>query len=100
MLPMALGHDGGRHRSPSAAQGGVTFATKGMKPTLQKLNPFPGIKRMFGTQGIWEAVKALIKTVALGRGDRDQRQGQTLVSSSGALPLSAVAGAFTRLGGV
>ena len=34
-----------------AAQGGVTLATKAMKPTLKKLNPFPGIKRMFGTQG-------------------------------------------------
>ena len=50
----------------SAAQGGVTFATKSMKPTLKKINPFPGMKRMFGTQGLWEAVKALIKTAALG----------------------------------
>src|SRR5688500_15047810 len=50
----------------SAAQGGVTFATKPMKPTLKKLNPFPGMKRMFGTQGLWEAMKALIKTAALG----------------------------------
>ena len=40
----------------SAAQGGVTFATKAMKPTLKKLNPFPGIKRMFGTQGILESI--------------------------------------------
>jgi flagellar biosynthetic protein FlhB len=80
----------------SAAQGGVTFATKSMKPTLKKLNPFPGIKRMFGTQGIWEAVKALIKTAALGTvviitSDRAQQ----LVSSAGSLPLSAVAATFT-----
>ena len=80
----------------SAAQGGVTFATKSMKPTLKKLNPFPGIKRMFGTQGIWEAIKALIKTAALGAvviitSDR----AQALVSSAGSLPLSAVAATFT-----
>ena len=80
----------------SAAQGGVTFATKSMKPTLKKLNPFPGIKRMFGTQGVWEAVKALIKTAALGTvviitSDR----AQALVSSAGSLPLSAVAATFT-----
>jgi flagellar biosynthetic protein FlhB len=80
----------------SASQGGVTFATKSMKPTLKKLNPFPGIKRMFGTQGIWEATKALIKTAALGTvviitSDR----AQALVSSAGSLPLSAVAAAFT-----
>jgi flagellar biosynthetic protein FlhB len=80
----------------SAAQGGVTFATKAIKPTLKKLNPFPGMKRMFGTQGLWEATKALIKTAALGAvviitSDR----AQALVSSAGALPLSAVAATFT-----
>jgi flagellar biosynthetic protein FlhB len=80
----------------AAAQGGVTFATKGMKPTLKKLNPFPGIKRMFGTQGLWEATKAVIKTAALGTvvvitSDR----AQTLVSSAGSLPLSTVASTFT-----
>lgn len=79
----------------SAAQGGVTVATKGMKPTLKKLNPFPGIKRMFGTQGLWEAAKALIKTAALATvvivtSDRAQE----LVSASGALPLSAIVGTF------
>jgi flagellar biosynthetic protein FlhB len=80
----------------TAAQGGVTFATKSMKPTLKKLNPFPGIKRMFGTQGLWEAAKALIKTAALGVVvivTSDRAQG--LVSSAGALPLSAVAETFT-----
>jgi flagellar biosynthesis protein FlhB len=80
----------------AAAQGGVSFATKAIKPTFKKLNPFPGIKKMFGTQGIWEATKALIKTSALGAvvvitSDR----AQTLVASGGALPLSAVAATFT-----
>jgi flagellar biosynthesis protein FlhB len=80
----------------SAAQGGVAVSGKSMKPTLKKLNPFPGVKRMFGTQGIWEAVKAVIKTAALltvvvvtsGRA-------QELVSAAGALPLSAIAATFT-----
>ena len=80
----------------AAAQGGVTFATKSMKPTLKKLNPFPGIKRMFGTQGLWEAVKALLKTAALATvvivtSDR----AQALVSSAGSLSLAAVADVFT-----
>ncbi len=80
----------------AAAQGGVTFATKSMKPTLKKLNPFPGMKRMFGTQGLWEAVKALLKTAALATvvimtSDR----AQALVSSAGSLSLSAVAEVFT-----
>jgi flagellar biosynthesis protein FlhB len=79
----------------SASQGGVTFATKGMKPTLKKFNPATGLKRMFGTQGLWEVVKALIKTVALAvvvivTSDR----AQTLVSAAGARPLSAVIDVF------
>jgi flagellar biosynthesis protein FlhB len=95
LLPMALGMMVVGTLA-SAAQGGVTFATKSMKPSLKKFNPFPGIKRMFGTQGLWEAVKALIKTAALGTvviitSDR----AQALVSSAGALPLSAVAATFT-----
>jgi flagellar biosynthesis protein FlhB len=79
----------------SAAQGGVSIATKGMKPTLKKLNPFPGIKRMFGTHGLWEAIKALIKTAALAVVVlTTSEQAQQLVSASGALPLSAVASTF------
>ncbi len=80
----------------SAAQGGVTFSTKSMKPTLKKLNPFPGIKRMFGTQGLWETTKALIKTAALGTVVIiTSSRAQMLVSSAGSLPLSSVAATFT-----
>jgi flagellar biosynthetic protein FlhB len=79
----------------AAAQGGVSVSTKSMKPTLKKLNPFPGIKRMFGTHGIWEATKAVIKTgalltVVITTSDR----AQSLVSASGALPLSAITTTF------
>ncbi len=80
----------------SAAQGGVTVSSKPVKPTLKKLNPLPGIKRMFGGHGLWEATKAVIKTAALGTvvvvtSDKAQQ----LVSASGALPLSAVTATFT-----
>src|SRR5689334_3045161 len=30
----------------STAQGGITFSTKSLKPSLKKLNPVPGIKRL------------------------------------------------------
>ncbi|MGY1854886.1 EscU/YscU/HrcU family type III secretion system export apparatus switch protein [Modestobacter sp. SYSU DS0290] len=80
----------------SASQGGVTLATKGMKPTLKKLNPFPGMKRMFGTHGLWEAVKAIIKTVALATVIVvTSDDAQHLVSASGALPLSEITRVFT-----
>jgi flagellar biosynthesis protein FlhB len=79
----------------SAAQGGVTVTGKPLKPTLKKLNPFPGMKRMFGTQGLWEATKALIKTVALAAVVLvTSSRAQELVSASGALPLSVVIDAF------
>jgi flagellar biosynthetic protein FlhB len=79
----------------SAAQGGVHVAAKAMKPSFKKLNPLTGVKRMFGVQGFWEAMKALVKTAALaavifvisGRA-------KELVSSAGALPLSAVVASF------
>jgi flagellar biosynthetic protein FlhB len=96
VLPMALGMMlvG---TIASAAQGGVTVATKSMKPTLKKLNPFPGVKRMFGTQGVWEAVKAIIKTAALTVVIvTTSDEAQTLVSSSGALPLSEIARVFSE----
>ena len=80
----------------SAAQGGVTVSAKGMKPTLKKLNPFPGMKRMFGTHGIWEATKAVIKTVALASVVIvTSSDAKALVSAAGALPLSAVVATFT-----
>jgi flagellar biosynthetic protein FlhB len=63
---------------------------------LAKFNPGPGLKRMFGTHGLWESVKAIIKTIALAAviwttSDR----AQTLVSSSGAIPLSEVVRVFS-----
>lgn len=80
----------------SAAQGGVHATTKPMQPKLKKFNPLPAFKRMFGTQGLWEMSKALIKTAALGTVVIvTSERAQTLVSSAGSLPLSAVAATFT-----
>lgn len=80
----------------SAAQGGVTVSAKGMKPSLKKLNPLPGIKRMFGGQGLWEAVKALVKTTALGVVVwLTAARAKELVAASGSMPLSSVASSFT-----
>ena len=81
----------------SAAQGGVSFSAKAIKPSLKKLNPFKGIKRMFGGQGLWEALKALIKTIALGSVVYvSSSRAEKLVSAAGALPLSAVTSTFAN----
>lgn len=48
------------------AQGGLHFATKLAKPQAKRLNPLPGLKRMFGPHSAWEAVKQTTKTAVLG----------------------------------
>jgi flagellar biosynthetic protein FlhB len=96
LLPMALGMMLVGTLA-SAAQGGVSVSGKPMKPTLKKLNPFPGFRRMFGTQGLWEAIKALIKTVALAVVIiATSNKAQELVSASGALPLSRITSVFAE----
>jgi flagellar biosynthetic protein FlhB len=43
------------------AQGGFYLATKAVKPSFSKINPFKGAKRIFGTQMLWEGAKMLLK---------------------------------------
>jgi len=50
----------------AGAQGGIRVATKLFIPKFSRLNPLPGIKKMFGPQALWEATKALVKTTVLG----------------------------------
>jgi flagellar biosynthesis protein FlhB len=50
----------------AGAQGGIRVATKLFVPKFSRLNPLPGIKRMFGPQALWELIKALVKTTVLG----------------------------------
>lgn len=49
----------------AGAQGGIRVATKLFVPKFSRLNPLPGIKRMFGPQALWELTKALVKTAVL-----------------------------------
>jgi flagellar biosynthesis protein FlhB len=47
-------------------QGGVHMATKKLKPKFSHLSLLKGVKRLFGLMALWEALKILIKTAALG----------------------------------
>ena len=49
----------------AGAQGGIRVATKLFIPKFNRLNPLPGIKKMFGPQSLWEGTKALVKTGVL-----------------------------------
>lgn len=50
----------------AAAQGGLKPAMKLMKPDFKRLNPFSGLKKVFGPHALWEGVKTLVKTAVLG----------------------------------
>ncbi|GGQ42318.1 EscU/YscU/HrcU family type III secretion system export apparatus switch protein [Couchioplanes azureus] len=49
----------------AGAQGGIRVATKLFIPKFNRLNPWPGLKKMLGPQAMWEGTKALIKTGVL-----------------------------------
>lgn len=49
----------------SAAQGGVHFASKRLKPQFEGLNPIKGFKRILGPQAWWQGVKVLAKSVVV-----------------------------------
>jgi flagellar biosynthetic protein FlhB len=44
------------------AQGGFYLATKQVKPSLKKLDPLQGAKRIFGPRVLWEGAKMLLKS--------------------------------------
>ncbi len=48
------------------AQGGFYLASKNMKPSLKKLDPIKGAKRVFGPQALWEGAKMLLKSAVVG----------------------------------
>ncbi|WP_275287445.1 flagellar biosynthesis protein FlhB [Halomonas elongata] len=49
-----------------ALLGGWLISAKSLKPQASKLNPFKGLKRMFGTQALVELSKAIAKAVLVG----------------------------------
>ncbi|MDI5922845.1 flagellar biosynthesis protein FlhB [Halomonas sp. LR5S13] len=49
-----------------ALLGGWLISAKSLKPQLSKLNPFKGLKRMFGVQALVELAKAIAKSVLVG----------------------------------
>lgn len=46
----------------SIAQGGLVVSPTLLKPSLRKLNPLEGAKRLFGPKAAWEGVKILLKS--------------------------------------
>ncbi|NIC04270.1 flagellar biosynthesis protein FlhB, partial [Billgrantia bachuensis] len=49
-----------------ALLGGWLISAKSLKPQMSKLNPFKGLKRMFGTQALIELFKAVAKSILIG----------------------------------
>jgi flagellar biosynthesis protein FlhB len=71
------------------AQGGFYLATKSMKPSLKKLDPIKGAKRVFGPQALWEGAKMLLKSTVVGFLGYGAIQGLTPLIG-GLVPIPAV----------
>ncbi|GAB2629527.1 flagellar biosynthesis protein FlhB [Paractinoplanes abujensis] len=80
----------------SGAQGGIRVATKLFIPKFNRLNPWPGLKRMLGPQALWEGTKALVKTgVLAGVLYVTTKDVFPALMSAGQLPLAALFGTVT-----
>lgn len=92
VLPLALGLMVAGV-SASVLQGGFHVSTGKLKPKAERLNPFKGLKRMFGMQAGWELLKSLLKSSVVGLLVWKAIHGlmPTLIAS-GHLPLDVVVG--------
>lgn len=45
--------------------GGISFSFKAAQPKLSRMNPLSGLKRMFGSNALFELVKNLLKTLLI-----------------------------------
>uniref|UniRef100_A0A942Y9G2 EscU/YscU/HrcU family type III secretion system export apparatus switch protein n=1 Tax=Neobacillus citreus TaxID=2833578 RepID=A0A942Y9G2_9BACI len=73
----------------AVAQGGVHF--RRMTPQPDHFDPVAGVKRVFGTQALWNGVKALVKTAVVGLVLWFAVQGLVpVLMTSGSLPLTSV----------
>lgn len=73
----------------AVAQGGVHF--RKMAPQPDHFDPVAGLKRVFGTQAMWNGLKALLKTAVVGLVLWFAVQALVpVLMTSGSLPLSAV----------
>ena len=71
----------------AALQGGVTF--KKFKLDFEHFNLLSGLKRVFGTQALWDGVKALLKASRGGPGPLQRRAGADAGAADGRrLPVS------------
>ena len=48
--------------------GGINFSTEAMMPKASKMSPLAGFKRMFGSQGMIELLKSILKVSVIGCG--------------------------------
>ena len=49
----------------AVAQGGMIVSPKVLKPSLKKLDPVQGFKKMFGPKALWDGAKILLKSAVV-----------------------------------
>ena len=76
----------------SIAQGGIHV--KKLAGKYDQFNPISGLARTFGTQALWQGVKALLKTIVVGVVLTAVIQGMTpVLMTAGGLPVAVLMGA-------
>jgi flagellar biosynthetic protein FlhB len=80
----------------SGIQGGIHIAPKVWVPKFSRLNPFNGLKRMFGPQGVWSLFKSLGKFAVLSAATYLAVRNLTpTLMGAGSMPLNEVLAATT-----
>jgi flagellar biosynthesis protein FlhB len=75
----------------SVAQGGIHPALGLLAPKFSRVNPLSGLKKVVGPHSVWELVKALVKTGALGAVMYvSVRHLVPLLMQAGSLPVTAI----------
>jgi flagellar biosynthetic protein FlhB len=81
----------------AGAQGGIRVASKLFIPKFSRLNPWPGFKKMFGPQALWEGTKALVKTSVLAAVlYTTTKDVIPVLLTAGQLPLPSLIGVVTK----
>lgn len=76
------------------ATGGLGFTPELLVPKPERLNPLNGVKRLFGSQGLIELVKAIAKAgLLLGLSFLILRRNLPVIAGLSAMPLDAAVGA-------
>jgi flagellar biosynthetic protein FlhB len=80
------------------AQVGIMFSRDAFKPDFNRVNPFPGLKRIFSGQGLVELLKSLLKLIVIGFVVYTTlRDNSLIIASTSRMTLAAAGSSLTQV---